>query len=317
MAVRRACSRLDVAAIYQAHLPNAYPGFVRSCRLLPPAAPLGPLYARLLHDARTADLFPLPGAATLAMRAVDDAYQRDIDYLVNCVVDPGLARPSATEPPWTDTIPTGSEGVRYRYDPATASEGEALLLLLAAPTYEEQPPRAAWAGPLDAASCLDGAGRRRLQRRLAAIARYADEREPRQWTYDADPLERELAGALSRLAPPLADLTRAARYMNRSTGEPYLDDREDLGEDTLCDLPWSVEAVGDLVELWARARPYRARALAALAALRNPRTFVPLVEALYVAVSAAGGDAGRDEPPAAPLWPALGLDAMAGEGVWP
>ena len=317
-AVRRARSRLDVAAIYDAHLPDAYEGFVRYCRMLPPTAPLVPLYARLLHDVRTADLFPLPDAATLAARAVDDAYHRAVDYLSTLVVDPGLVRPLAVEPAWTHTIPTGSDGLRYRYDPRTASEGEALLLILAAPTYDEQPPRAAWAGPLAADTRLDGAGRRRLQRRLAAIARYADQREPCQWTYDADPLEPELVGALSRLAPPLDGLARAARYMNRSTGEPYLDDREDLGEDVLHDLPWSVEAVGDLAELWTRARPYRARALEALAALRHPRTFVPLVEALYVAVRAAGGDVVRGEPPpAAPLWQTLGLDALAGGGVWP
>ena len=148
---------------------------------------------------------------------------------------------------------------------------------------------------------------------------YAEAREPCHWAYDADRLEAHLCGTggpLTRLPPPLDGLADAARMMNRSTGEPYLDD-DGVGDDVFDGLPWDVASVGELADLWTRARPYHARVQAALAALRDPATFAPLVDALYHAVRAASSVDPLTAPPPAPLWRTLGLTTFADEGGAP
>lgn len=309
-------ARAEISSIYRAHLPQAYPIFTRYHA----ESPRVDLYRQLIADIRLADLFPVPDEIGLAARASDDGQQHRIDQIAGYVVDPSAPplTPPIT-PEWTRTIPTDGVGAHYRRDPSRSSEGEDLLLLLAAPTYDDQPARPPIHAPLDPRIALDGTGRRRLQRQLAVILRYAERREPTQWAYDADPLERSLLwsnGTFAGLPPPLPDLACAAGMMNRSTGEPYLD-AEEAGGEIFEDLPWSVASVAELSSLWARARPYRVRALAALDTLRDPATFTPLVGALYRAVRAAelGDVATPTAPP--PLWQTLGMDGPDPAGVAP
>jgi len=314
--VADARARLTIADIYHAHLPWAYADFADLCAASPPVVSL---YGRLIADVRAADLFPVPDPAGLATDTADEDHRRAIDHVVGAVIGPGMPPPGHTAPEWTRTIPTDGAGVRYRYAPATAPDGEALLLLLAAPTYNEQPLRGPLHAPLDPRIHCDAPGRRCLLQRFTAIMDYAEAREPCHWAYDADRLEAHLCGTggpLARLPPPLDGLADAARMMNRSTGEPYLDD-DGVGDDVFDGLPWDVASVGELADLWARARPYHARVQAALAALRDPATFAPFVDALYRAVRAASSVDPLAAPPPAPLWRTLGLTTFADEGDAP